>query len=116
MPAARTQIGEDQRQRAIGRHPRHARPAQAFRRRLGRGRLAVAGKAAGRGKIAGAGHLIGPGETAGTVHLDVAENEHGLQAAIGGGKLHVGRRIAHEEADAVVKGRVELRNARHEQG
>ena len=37
-------------------------------------------------------------------------------AAIGGGKLHVGHRIAHEEADAVIKGRVELRNACHEQG
>ena len=46
------QIGEDQRQSAIGHHPRHARAAKAFGRRLGRGRLAVAGKTGGRSKVA----------------------------------------------------------------
>ena len=110
------EIGEDQRQRAIGHHPRHARAAEAFGRRLGRGRLAVAGKTAGRREIAGAGHFVGPGKTAGPLHLDVAENEDRFRSAIGGGNLHVGHRIAHEEADAVIKGRVELRNACHEQG
>ncbi len=69
------EIGEDQRQRAIGHDLRHARPAQAFRRGLGHGRLAVARETAGRRKVARAGHFIGAGETAGPVHLDIAENK-----------------------------------------
>ncbi len=110
------EFGEDQRQRPVGHDPRHAPAAKTFGGRLGRGRLAVAGKALGRREVAGTGHFIGPGKLAGPIHLDIAENKHRLRSAVAGGKLQIGHRIAHEEADTVIKGRIELGDARHEQG
>ena len=65
---------------------RDARAAQALGRRLGRGRLAIAGKSALGREVGGAGDFVDAGVLAGPLHLDVAEDQQRLPPPVGVGR------------------------------
>ena len=94
-------VHHEQRKGTVADHVGDAGAAEAFGGGLRVGGLALAGEPAGRGEVRRAGDAVDARELAGAVHLDVAQDEYGLEAAVLG-QLDQDDLVADGEADAPV--------------